>query len=377
MQDKYLQQIKKTFPMHQVRMYLMDEEIAGLPTLKKVAERLFAQLKGKKAEPWQEGGPEGEKEAEPPTGHTWVQPHVEEKLLPKDKDTRTIFFTGKGGVGKTVISCATAVWSAKQGFKTLLVTTDPAAHLKEVFQREIGSEAAPVSGIEGLYAASIDQKKAFEEYKEKILKEAGEKHGEDMLAVIKEELDSPCTAEMAAFEKFARYITSHEYEVIIFDTAPTGHTLRLLELPMDWEKQLDVMVGAKPGSGAHRESRERFRKVVNLLKDRDRTSFISVVYPENTPIVEAYRAARDLDEAGIHLALVVANQVLLPQYCTTAFYKKRYKLQQKYLREMGKTFGVPVVVLPLLDREIKGVNLLKEAGAILWDNQSKEGRYVK
>lgn len=375
MQDKYLKQIKKTFPIRQVKMYLMEEEIAGVKTLQKVGKRLFNQLEGKELNPWEEKVQE-KKEEKAPEGHVWVQPQVQNKLSPHNEKSRIIFFTGKGGVGKTVLSCATALWSANQGHKTLLISTDPATHLKEVFQKEIGSEEAPVSGVENLYAASIDQKKALVEYKERILTEARQKHGEDMLAVIEEELDSPCTAEMAAFEKFVQYITRQDFEVIIFDTAPTGHTLRLLELPMDWEKQLDVMVGAKPGTGAHQESRDRFREVVRLLKDKDRTSFISVVYPENTPIVEAYRAAKDLEEAGIGLALVTANQVLLPQYCTTSFYKKRFYLQQKYLREMEKTFGVPVVVLPLFDQEIKDLGMLEKAGEILWNNEDKERRAI-
>ena len=118
-----------------------------------------------------------------------------------------------------------------ENYKTLLVTTDPAAHIGEVLDKRVGTR--PTMITENLYAVMIDQEEAFEQYKEQVLSDARGKYSEDMLAAMEEELNSPCIEEMAAFEKFAQFMESTEYDVLVFDTAPTGHTLRLLDLPFD------------------------------------------------------------------------------------------------------------------------------------------------
>ena len=135
-----------------------------------------------------------------------------------------------------------------------------------------------------------------------------------------EELDSPCTEEMAAFDQFIDYASQDDWQAIVFDTAPTGHTLRLLELPMDWSKQLDVKVFASvDGTAADDVAKQRFGKVIEMMRDPAQSTFAFVMYPESTPILEAWRAAQELRTVGIQPGLVVANMVIPPEQATTPF----------------------------------------------------------
>jgi len=170
------------------------------------------------------------------------------------------------------------------------------------------------------------------------------------------------------------FIYEPAYEVIVFDTAPTGHTLRLLELPFEWERQLQLMVAARPGTEVHRQAQQRYGQVISRLRNPGQTTFIFVVYPENTPVVEARRASRDLEQAGIPTGLVIANQVLPPEQCDTPFFARRRQVQEKYLGRIRDSFGCPVVEMPLLPSEIKGLHLLAEAGKLLREQRNGQIR---
>ncbi len=336
-------------------MLLRDNEVKGLKALQSVAEELFD---GRK--PLFQSGIEHA---------AWAnvlleKPDIESLWLPvKNMATKSLFFTGKGGVGKTTISCIAALFNAQKGFKTLLVTTDPAAHIGEVLNVKVGAEPAKVTG--NLSAVMVDQKAAFKEYKEKALGEAKGKYSDDMLAAMDEELNSPCTEEMAAFDKFIQFIESNEYETVVFDTAPTGHTLRLLELPFDYAKQVEMMAGTGDNAGVKDVARNRFKKIIQTLRDRDRTLFAFVLYPESTPILESYRAMVDLRNAGIDTQLIVANLILTDRVCINGFFKNRKRMQMKYLQEIKQKFNLPVLQFPLMQDEIKGLELLKKAVALL------------
>lgn len=286
------------------------------------------------------------------------RPDIKRLFLPA-KDTKALFFTGKGGVGKTTISCIAALYTARKGFKTLLVTTDPAAHIGEVLDVKVGS--TPVKVAKNLYAVMVDQEDAFREYKERVLKDARGKYSEDMLRAMEEELNSPCTEEMAAFDKFIQFIEGRDYDVIVFDTAPTGHTLRLLSLPFYYARQVEMVVSAEEALKARQESQNRFREIINILKDRDRTIFNLVLYPESTPILESYRAMLDLKDAGIETQLVVANLILPEEVCINDFFKSRRAMQMRYLAEINDRFNLPVLQIPMMQEEIKGMELLRRA----------------
>jgi arsenite-transporting ATPase len=279
------------------------------------------------------------------------KPDIDKLFIPAN-GTKAIFFTGKGGVGKTTISCITAVHTAQKGFKTLIVTTDPAAHIGEVFDVKIHDEPSEIT--KNLFAVMIDQEKAFIEYKERILEDARGKYSEDMIAAMEEELNSPCIEEMAAFDKFIRFIESSAYDVIVFDTAPTGHTLRLLDLPFDYAKQAKMMINTTEGAKAKKETENRFRKIIDILRNREQAVFCLVLYPESTPILESYRAMLDLKDAGIETQLVIANMILPEEVCVNDFFTNRRQMQMKYLNEIKERFNLPVLRFPMLQDEIRG-----------------------
>jgi arsenite-transporting ATPase len=178
---------------------------------------------------------------------------------------------------------------------------------------------------------------------------------------MEEELDSPCTEEMAAFDKFIEYASQDGWDAVVFDTAPTGHTLRLLELPVDWSKQIDVKIFASvEATAADDVAKQRFGKVIDMMSDPEQSTFAFVMYPEATPILEAWRAAQELGTVGIHPGLVVANMIIPPEQATTPFVQSRRAMQEKYLKDISGRFNVPLVQIPLLPSEIKGLKMLAE-----------------
>jgi arsenite-transporting ATPase len=352
-QQTVIRQTEKTIAQPKRFMFLRDNEVKGISALKDVSSELFT---GKKP------SYKTESILTVQFAPTIDHPDIDALFLPAGQ-TKAIFFTGKGGVGKTSISCIAALYIAQKGVKTLLVTTDPAAHIGEVLDVKVGSRPEKIT--DNLFAVMVNQQEAFQEYKEKVLNEARGKYSEDMIATMEEELNSPCTEEMAAFDKFIQYIEERDYEVVVFDTAPTGHTLRLLDLPFDYAKQVEMMVGATESVEAKKTAQNRFRDIISTLRDTNRTVFSLVLYPESTPIMESYRAMLDLKEAGIETQLVIANMVLPEEVCTNSFFRNRKQMQVKYLEEIKKRFSLPVLQFPLMQEEIKGLNRLNMAATNL------------
>jgi arsenite-transporting ATPase len=281
MQVRYLAQIQAELPYPSQRMTLLSGEIQGAARLRQVGKIFFD---GEQAPA--ESEPRGAKNSSVVTSS---MDEIRTRILPNGQ-RRTIFFAGKGGVGKTVASCITAVWLAQQGYKTLLLTTDPAAHLGDVLGQSVGDDVTPVSGQSLLWAVKIDPKAAAETYKARILNDARQRgRPESAIKVMEEELDSPCTEEMAAFDQFIDYASQADWEAVVFDTAPTGHTMRLLELPMDWSQQIDVKVFASvDGSAADDVAKKRFGGVIEMMRDPSQSTFAFVMYPESTPILEGW-----------------------------------------------------------------------------------------
>ena len=367
MQQKYVKIIESDFPIKIRKMYQRDGEIKGVERLLNIEKDLFANYA-------KQTYSMGNGDLIPLSGtvfKNFTADSINEIITPNGK-TKSIFFTGKGGVGKTVISVATSYKFATEGYKTLLLTTDPAAHIGEVLEQNITDKIQKIEGVENLWSVIVDQEKAIEEYKQRIIEESKPKYSEDMMIAIKEELESPCTEEMAAFDKFMAYVESDDYDFVIFDTAPTGHTLRLLELPFDYSDQVSLMVTTNQKSqDAKSITQKRFDRVIARMKDPGQSIFSFVVYPESTPVIEAYRAMLDLKEAGIKTQFVVANQVLEPEYCTNEFFIKRRKMQEKYLAEIKERFQLPVTIMPLLESEIKGLGMIQKASELLFNNKVK------
>ena len=361
MQARYLKQIEVDLPYPTQRMSLLAGEIKGVKRLSQVAKIFFD---GNSAKTFVA-------EIVPPQLATLKTPLAEIRVrIQPNGHRRTVFFAGKGGVGKTIASCITAVWLARQGHKTLLLTTDPAAHLGDVLDSPVGDEIAPVPGQPNLWAVKIDPKAAAETYKERILEDARKRgRPETAIATMEEELNSPCTEEMAAFDKFIEYASQDQFQAVVFDTAPTGHTLRMLELPMDWSKQIDVKIFASVDTAAADDvAKQRFSKVIEMMRDPKQSTFAFVMYPEATPIIEAYRAAAELSTVGINAGLVVANMVIPEQQANTDFVHARRIMQEKYLTEISDRFHLPVAQIPLLPQEIKGLEMLASLGEQIYQN---------
>jgi arsenite-transporting ATPase len=164
-----------------------------------------------------------------------------------ERAPRNLFFTGKGGVGKTSVACATAIALAERGRRVLLVSTDPASNLDEVLETSLGSAPCPIAGVHGLFALNIDPEAAAHAYRERMVGPYRGVLPDAAVRSIEEQLSGACTVEIAAFDEFSKLLADERatasFEHVVFDTAPTGHTLRLLELPAAWTGFLESNVG--------------------------------------------------------------------------------------------------------------------------------------
>jgi arsenite-transporting ATPase len=369
-QQELLKQIQTTFLYETRLIWLQASDIVGIEKLKQIATQLWE--KPVYLEDYEESQTQVNRNTVgAKITHTFphTSPNILVKLIPQKNGTRKIFFAGKGGVGKSSVASATALWLAEKGYKTLLLTTDPASHLAQIFEQNISDKPTALEGTSNLFVTYIDTKKATQEYKDKILSEARDKYDEKRLLAIKEELDSPCTEEMATFEKFIEYAANKDYQIIVFDTAPTGHTLRLLELPVEWNKQLEIKTFVSMDeTEVDKVTKSKFSDVIAMLQDPQQTTFSLVMYPEKTPIEEAARAMKELESIGIPVGLVVANMVLADTVLTNEFFNKRFSMQSKYLQLMSERFSAPIIQLPLLENDIMGVANVRLAGQLLLGN---------
>jgi arsenite-transporting ATPase len=290
------------------------------------------------------------------------------RIRPSAAGPRRVFFSGKGGVGKTTAACATAVWAADAGYRTLLVTTDPAAHIGAVLEADVGDTPAPVPGVARLDAVKVDAKHVTQQYKDEVLADARARFDAATVAQIAEELDSPCTEEVAVFQRFLAYLLSDTYEVMVFDTAPTGHTLRLLALPLDYRDQLSVKAHVSEESASVDAAElARMSAALDVVRNPELTTMALVLYPETTPIAEAQRAAADLAGLGIATELIVANQVLPEKVCVNPFFRNRRMMQLTHLERLPVVFpGVDVSLLPLQPEDVRGLPVLRAVGAQLY-----------
>jgi arsenite/tail-anchored protein-transporting ATPase len=233
-----------------------------------------------------------------------------------DEAPRHLFFTGKGGVGKTSLAAATAVTLADRGKRVLLVSTDPASNLDDVLGVELGREPRPVPGVEGLEALNIDPEAAAEAYRDRVVGPVRGIMPDDLVAGMEEQLSGACTVEVAAFDEFTMLLgddgAAAGFDHVVFDTAPTGHTLRLLRLPAAWSDFLDTNErGASclgPSSGLKMQH-ERYAATVRALSDPSRTLLVLVTRPEGGALGEAARSSRELAEVGLRNQHLVINGV--------------------------------------------------------------------
>ncbi|MDW7617345.1 arsenical pump-driving ATPase [Peribacillus simplex] len=281
--------------------------------------------------------------------------------------TPFMFFTGKGGVGKTSTACATAVTLAEEGKKVLLVSTDPASNLQDVLEVELTSAPKSIPEVSNLFACNIDPEEAARSYREKVVGPYRGKLPESVVATMEEQLSGACTVEIAAFDEFTSLLADssviNEYEHIIFDTAPTGHTLRLLQLPTAWSGFLEESThGASclgPLSGLA-EKKDLYSNTVEALSNPKKTTLLLVSRPDVSSLYEANRASQELKGIGIENQALIINgmlQTYLPDdEISSAFYQR----QQNALKQIPDSLKqVAIYSLPFVSYSLTGIQNLR------------------
>lgn len=289
--------------------------------------------------------------------------------------TKYLFFTGKGGVGKTSTACATAVTLADGGKEVLLVSTDPASNLQDVFGRELSNQGVPIAEVPGLTVANLDPIQAAEDYKESVIAPYRGKLPEAVLVNMEEQLSGSCTVEIAAFNEFSNFITDEkaqkEYDHIIFDTAPTGHTLRMLQLPSAWSNFISESTHGASCLGqlsGLEEKKDIYKKAVHTLSDGNLTTLVLISRPEDSPLKEARRASAELADLGVNNQILVINGVLdsYDDEISKALYDKGQAALAKMPQELQK---LPLFYVPLRAYNITGLenvrNLLVQDNFVL------------
>lgn len=228
--------------------------------------------------------------------------------------TPFLFFTGKGGVGKTSLSTATALALADAGKQVLLVSTDPASNLDEMLGIPLRNTAVPVPGAPGLSVLNIDPTSAAEAYRQRVLAQLEPSTPDSARETVREQLSGACTTEIAAFDEFSSLLAgdTSRWDHVVFDTAPTGHTLRLLSLPKAWTGFLEGNDRGASCLGPHsglKMQEERFRQALGALTDAARTTVVLVVLPDARPIAEAARAAAEFTALGLTRQRLAINCV--------------------------------------------------------------------
>lgn len=279
--------------------------------------------------------------------------------------TQYLFFTGKGGVGKTSAACAVAVNMADSGKKVLLISTDPASNLQDVFDTELNGKGVQIEGVPGLEVANLDPEDAAREYRESVIAPYRGKLPDSVINNMEEQLSGSCTVEIAAFDQFSHFITDNttekEFDYIIFDTAPTGHTLRMLQLPSAWSNFIAESTHGASCLGqlaGLQDKKDMYKNAVINLSDKAKTTLILVSRPEETPLREAERSSRELSDLGINNQLLIINGVM--GEASDDLSQKILSKQQQALDNMPPGLrGIKTYTIPLRSYNVLGLGKIR------------------
>ena len=323
---------------------------------------------------------------------------------------RLLLFGGKGGVGKTTTSASTAVWLADSGLRVLLVSSDPAHSTSDSLGVELSSEPTPVEGVPGLFGLELNPEAKLSSFMPKLGESLSgmsssplaafgglggmfDSDAKEEMASIKDEVETselilPGLDEAIAFDELLKHVENPLWDVIVFDTAPTGHTLRFLSLPElieAWSGRLLRMMRVSGGirsmlfgrkqSQAMKEELERFRRRVlhvrRVLSDESTTSFTLVTIPERMGVNETLRANTSLKEYELPVTGCLVNRVT-PEL-DHPFLIQRRKEEQGHIEELNEQLEIPVTTMDLFDGEIQGLERLRAYGELLYGDVSKLG----
>ncbi|GGE81331.1 arsenical pump-driving ATPase [Priestia taiwanensis] len=282
--------------------------------------------------------------------------------------TPFLFFTGKGGVGKTSTACATAITLADMGKRVLLISTDPASNLQDVFEIELTNKPRVIPNVPNLQVANLNPEMAANEYKERVVGPYRGKLPDAVIATMEEQLSGACTVEIAAFDEFSTLLTNKElttnFDHIIFDTAPTGHTLRLLQLPTAWSGFLEESthgascLGPLAGLG---DKKELYSQTVEALSNSKQTTLLLVTRPDSSPLQEAERAAKELRQIGVSNQYLIVNGILMNHMPNDSISKALFTRQSGALENMEEELKeLPTYEVPLVPFNVTGIENMRK-----------------
>ena len=296
---------------------------------------------------------------------------------------RLIIFGGKGGVGKTTCAAAAAVQLADAGWRTLLLSTDPAHSLADSLEQDIGPEIRPVEGVRGLSALEVSAEKLFLEFREahgeeisRILETGTYLDDEDTAALLS--LSIPGLDEVMSFKELVDLMEKEDHDLYVLDTAPTGHALRLLALPEVLDQWIKILarirykyhyvVSRFSGKEVHEGAddflftmKRALKKVLALLRDPDRCEFVAVTVPEAMIVAETRRLAKALATLRIPVKHLIVNRVISTEHPDCLFCRERWQGQREYLLEIETSFSAYTSFKILeLPRQVRGVKMLRD-----------------
>lgn len=293
---------------------------------------------------------------------------MKEYTIQEVEQQKYLFFTGKGGVGKTSLACATAIALSDKGEKVLLISTDPASNLQDVFHQDISQHGTQIKDVEGLTVVNLDPVKAADEYRESVVAPYRGLLPESAIANMEEQLSGSCTVEIAAFNQFSDFLTNaddaRKYDHIIFDTAPTGHTLRMLQLPTAWSSFIKTSKHGASCLGQLSGLEERkgiYRQAVDNLADGSKTKLILVSRPQQAALKEADRSSCELRRLGIENQLLVVNGLMSSPDNNDALASEMYSTQQQALSAMPTALAeMETLYVPLRSYDMDTVDNIRK-----------------
>ena len=279
-----------------------------------------------------------------------------------------LFFTGKGGVGKTSTACATAISLADSGKRILLISTDPASNLQDVFSEDFGQDYRFLDDVPGLAVVNLDPEEAAQKHKEKAIAPYRGKLPDSVLHSMEEQMSGACTTEIAAFDSFTSFLcdeeVKREFDHIVFDTAPTGHTLRLLQLPKAWSGFMETNPQGASCLGpmsALTGKKERYEQSMHTLADAEQTLLMLVSRPDETALYEADRSSKELAEIGIENQSLIINGVFHVTSLQDEIARDFAAKQEKALETMTHHLGtLPSYQLPFAPLSLTGIDELRD-----------------
>jgi arsenite-transporting ATPase len=320
------------------------------------------------------------------------------EVFEKNPDRRYVMFGGKGGLGKTTFSAATAVWLARNGHKVLVFSVDPQASLSDIFQRDIFGQG-PVKIMDNLYAQEIDADRHIKEYQDEIRKKIRDMYGlEEVPQEIEDYIEAasaePAMEESAIFDSVVDIVVQGDYDYYIYDLVPLGHALYYLSMAKVYDQWIgkithlreemreyeEVAARLKRDTEMHEDLilgelqfiRQRINSASKILTDRKRTAFFFVVVPEEMIILDTRKAAELFARFDVPIGGYVVNRVIPEELAregdgVPAYLKNRIQMQQRYLGDIHRTFGDQILAhVPEMERDVTGLEMIERLAGIMY-----------